>query len=381
MFVVCSLLFRWKRTKQERRSFSRRSKKLSRDSFSAKPSIMLICLILLICVGRANCFIVSNESLIEVSSSEPVQRILRNVFRNFQPYCWKNAYGRGVGRPINSCPDEAPERDGLLCYPKCRENFTGLGPVCWEKCQNATSIGLVCFDFVRSNGSCPWYDKCGIFVKSCSICPPSHKNLGCACLNLNFRESYGRGVGKPMVCSKEFDQDVGLCYEKCEENYSGLGPVCWQKCPSSQPISCYGGCASTEKECQKAVINMVQSVVGASINLLNILVGVPMVETTSIDILANALKGDWILVAKDLSMLAARLAEKIYPKLTNKLKDWPRGKIESATKNASFLIAATAFREKKSLLPILKNVRLDSINLAFNHGKCHFPDDFEDFFE
>ena len=23
---------------------------------------------------------------------------------------------------------------GLLCYPKCKNNFTGEGPVCWEKC-------------------------------------------------------------------------------------------------------------------------------------------------------------------------------------------------------------------------------------------------------
>ena len=24
------------------------------------------------------------------------------------------------------------EKNGLLCYPKCEENYVGVGPVCWE---------------------------------------------------------------------------------------------------------------------------------------------------------------------------------------------------------------------------------------------------------
>ncbi len=44
--------------------------------------------------------------------------------------CWKDAYGRGVGKPISAC---APglEEDALLCYPPCKEGYTGVGPVCW----------------------------------------------------------------------------------------------------------------------------------------------------------------------------------------------------------------------------------------------------------
>jgi len=47
--------------------------------------------------------------------------------------CWKTAYGRGVGQPISSCND-GDEKDGLLCYPVCRNGFSGVGPVCWQNC-------------------------------------------------------------------------------------------------------------------------------------------------------------------------------------------------------------------------------------------------------
>ena len=44
--------------------------------------------------------------------------------------CWVKAYGRGVGKPISSCPADK-EKDGLLCYPLCRDGYNGVGPVCW----------------------------------------------------------------------------------------------------------------------------------------------------------------------------------------------------------------------------------------------------------
>ena len=49
---------------------------------------------------------------------------------NKEQTCWLRAEGRGVGVPISSCPADK-EKDGLLCYPLCRDNFDGVGPVCW----------------------------------------------------------------------------------------------------------------------------------------------------------------------------------------------------------------------------------------------------------
>lgn len=38
--------------------------------------------------------------------------------------CWLKAIGRGVGKVIHTCKKDM-EQSGLLCYPKCRENYTG----------------------------------------------------------------------------------------------------------------------------------------------------------------------------------------------------------------------------------------------------------------
>lgn len=324
----------------------------------------------------------SNETvdviLPEIEASSPVRRVLREIFRTYEPYCWRHSYGRGVGRPLHACPDDAPEQDGLLCYPLCREGYNGVGPVCWEKCANITSLGFACVDVRQSSHGCPWYDKCGIFKRSCTSCPDDYTNFGCFCGKFYLRDSYGRGVGTPLVCSKSYEQDGGLCYDKCDPKYNGVGPVCWQHCPSTQPYACLAGCSKSRADCHQAVINMIQSVVGASVTLLNVIVGLPLVDVTTIDILANAAKGDWILVAKDMSTLAKKLADKLLPDLAKTFLNWSLGTLESATKNASVLITATAFKDKKSLLPFLKLFRLDSINSAFNHGKCDLPDIFDD---
>lgn len=320
----------------------------------------------------------TNPELIEdIEASPLVTRVLREVFRTYAPYCWRRSYGRGVGRPLHTCPEHSPEQGGLLCYPNCRDGYNGVGPVCWEKCDNLTAFGFACIDLRKSVRSCPWYDTCGVFKRSCSNCPSNYTNFGCLCAHFHMRHSYGRGVGSSMTCSQSYEHDGGLCYEKCQSKYNGVGPVCWQYCPSSQPYPCLAGCSVTKQDCHLAVINMIQSVVGASVTLLNVIVGVPLVHLTTFDMLANAAKGDWILVAKDMANLAAQLADKLLPDLAKKFLNWPSSTLQSATKNASVVITATAFRNQKSLLPLLQLFRLDSINTAFNHGKCDLPDDFD----
>ena len=313
----------------------------------------------------------------DVEASTPVKRILRAIFRTYEPYCWRHSYARGVGRALHACPEESSEQDGLLCYPTCRDGYNGVGPVCWEKCDNITSFGFACVDVRKSLRSCPWYDKCGVFKRSCSSCPENYTNLGCLCGRFYLRHSYGRGFGTPLICSKSYEQDGALCYDRCNIKYNGVGPVCWQHCPLTQPFPCLAGCSATKTDCHEAVINMIQSVIGASAAVLNVIVGSPLVDLTTLDILANAVKGDWILVAKDMSNLAGKLAESLLPDLAKKFLNWSLGTLQSATRNATVMITATAFKDRKSLMPYLKLFRLDSINSAFNHGKCDLPDDFE----
>jgi hypothetical protein len=307
----------------------------------------------------------------EMSVSPPVTRILHEIFREYQPYCWRHKYNRGIGRPLHTCPDDASEQDGLLCYLPCRHGYNGVGPVCWEKCENLTSFGFICLDIrLSERSSCPWYDKCGLIQRSCVSCSMNYTKLGCLCGKFSLRRNYGRGVGSPLTCSKHYEQDGALCYEKCDEKYNGIGPVCWQYCPSTHPYSCVTGCAKTKENCHQKIKDMIQSVISSCIRILHVVIGLPIVSLKILDILSNAAKAEWVSVAKDITILAGQLAERILPELTNKFLDWSFGTVESATKNASLILTATALKENQILLPILKFFHFDSIDLAFNHGKC-----------
>ena len=121
-------------------------------------------------------------------------------------YSWlvKGSYDR-VGKVPHCAADQ--DHDAGLCYKKCPAGFKGVGPVCWQHC------------------------------------PDGYKDDGATCrkdTHIFKKDSYGRGVGKPMHltrhgwrCSDSHpDKDAGLCYENCRGGYNGVGPVCWQKdCP------------------------------------------------------------------------------------------------------------------------------------------------------
>eukprot|EP00470_Lotharella_oceanica_P016911 CAMPEP_0170198638 /NCGR_PEP_ID=MMETSP0040_2-20121228/68887_1 /TAXON_ID=641309 /ORGANISM="Lotharella oceanica, Strain CCMP622" /LENGTH=228 /DNA_ID=CAMNT_0010448659 /DNA_START=28 /DNA_END=714 /DNA_ORIENTATION=+ len=121
--------------------------------------------------------------------------------------CWKDSYGRGVGKPIHTCQDDF-EKSGALCYPKCRTDVTptyyGVGPVCWQHCKEG---------YIDEGALCRHKDEIKTYAKS----------------------SYGRGAGKPLTCADDEDEDAGLCYTPCKGGYYGVGPVCWESCGGKDP--------------------------------------------------------------------------------------------------------------------------------------------------
>lgn len=313
-----------------------------------------------------------DESIPEISVSPQVTEVLREIFRTYEPYCRRRTYGRGVGRPLHTCPEHAPEQDGLICYPPCRDGYNGVGPVCWEECGNLTSFTFLCLDVrVSKRDSCPWYDKCGFTNSSCVLCPENYTRLGCLCGRFSFRSSYGRGVGKSLVCSKLYEQDGALCYKNCKKDYNGIGPVCWQKCPTSHPYSCFTGCSKTKDVCHGSVKEMVYSVIISSIEIIKMVIGIPLVTFKTLDIISYAEKGNWELVVQGITILSAALMEKILPELSKKFVDWSFGTLQSATRNASLILTAAALKENL-LLPFLNYFHFNTVKTAFNHGKCDF---------
>ena len=108
----------------------------------------------------------------------------------------------------------------LLCYPRCRNDTVGVGPVCW----------------------------------------------------MDGRPVNGRGFGKPLGCSKGRQYQLGLCmfgfsmsttnsgaplgYERCPKGYSGFGPFCKEDCPVDKPFECGDLCAGNKRECSAEVLDL-----------------------------------------------------------------------------------------------------------------------------
>jgi hypothetical protein len=148
--------------------------------------------------------------------------------------CWKNTHDRGVGKPITACADPShPDWDAGLCYESCRTaspSFYGIGPVCWQHCKPGfVDEGALC----RKDGSIYTYAK----------------------------DSYGRGVGKPMTCKVNQQYDAGLCYPFCPANMTGVGPVCWADC-SSTPDKVSNGaiCCKNGTICSQKIRDLVMGI-------------------------------------------------------------------------------------------------------------------------
>jgi len=197
--------------------------------------------------------------------------------------CWKDAYGRGVGVPISACGNNL-QKDGLLCYPYCKSGFYGVGPVCWQDCPSGfRNDGAYCAkpgSYGRGAGhtsqsTCErkegkpcekngllWYPKCAenFHNVACCVCSPNcpsgMTDIGVSCQ----KQSYGRGAGVPLTCKSDQQYDAGLCYPYCNGGFSGVGPVCWENCASDQH-ECGALCLKESEGCTSTIIGQVSSVV------------------------------------------------------------------------------------------------------------------------
>lgn len=153
--------------------------------------------------------------------------------------CWKDTKGRGVGKIPDTCPPPQ-EKNGALCYPPCKAGYYGVGPVCWESCPAGyINEGALC----REKGS----------------------------IKTIVKKTYGRGAGSLMHCAAGLEEDAGLCYPPCpDSSYSGVGPLCWEGCPTANPINGGALCCTTQGVCTKKIIalstDMPRAIADAIIN-------------------------------------------------------------------------------------------------------------------
>ncbi len=99
---------------------------------------------------------------------------------------------------VGTCP-AGTEQKAALCYPVCKAGYD--------------SVGLNC--------SAP--------------CPEGYHNSGLTCTaDTIAKDTIDRNMNLPLACSSsEYPDKSGLlCYPQCREGFYGVGPVCWQSCPS-----------------------------------------------------------------------------------------------------------------------------------------------------
>jgi len=252
-----------------------------------------------------------------------MQWIAQEVSNGRQAFCYKQSYGRGVGVPLSTCsPDQ--QLNGLLCYPKCKDGYGGAGPACWQNCPSGfRDDGAFCAkpaaygrgagypwkfgDSLNDNGmrgrcedahgrgNCEkdgaiFYPKCkpGFNKVGCCICSPNCQggmvDIGVSCT----KQTYTRGAGYPMKCAAGQQEDAGLCYTPCNANYSGVGPVCWQGCPSGRH-NCGAGCSTSAATCFSATSSMVIAPIVLAVNIATAGSTSSMSKTTY-PMLADAMK-------------------------------------------------------------------------------------------
>jgi hypothetical protein len=237
-------------------------------------------------------------------SSGDLQKVMKwiaqEVSNSRQSFCYRDSYGRGVGKPMQCAAGQ--QQDAGLCYTPCKSGYKGVGPVCWQHCESGyRDDGAFCAKpgpYGRGAGY-PWkfgdgfndkgmrkrcekdhrqgceksgaiyYPKCraGYHAVGCCICSPNcptgQTDIGVSCA----KKSYGRGVGKPLsTCPSGQDKDALLCYPKCKSGFHGVGPVCWQNCPSGR-INCGVGCTTSTMSCVSDTANMVTSPLILAVNI------------------------------------------------------------------------------------------------------------------
>jgi len=78
-------------------------------------------------------------------------------------------------------------------------------------------------------------------------------DIGISCA----KDSYSRTAGTPLICHDGTEQSGALCYPPCDHKATGIGPVCWGKCPPTTK-ECGALCLGEDEICSEYVAEEVK---------------------------------------------------------------------------------------------------------------------------
>lgn len=182
-------------------------------------------------INENDCTINEAQNFFEMLLGTTVTRGLKQIF-DPQQYekCKENEVDDGYFCRTKKCND-GDESQGAdqLCYPKCRDNYKGLGPVCWEQTcpEGFVDDGAFCRKPIET------ITKKSYFAKQEGCPENSNANSFGDCIAKRVdREdgvNGGEGIGlhsddKPGGkdgCSWNRHIEGILCYRSCPEGYFG----------------------------------------------------------------------------------------------------------------------------------------------------------------
>ena len=242
---------------------------------------------------------ISEEDIVKV-----MDWIKAEVAQERIPFCWKDSYGRGVGKIPTECPPEK-EKIGALCYSRCPRGTRRFGFDCHSVCPSdmrddglfcrkaeyGRGVGFVGLGSTRrceaehGRGKCEqWglfvYPKCrpGYSNVLCCICRPSPPDCRALGLNPEIDLSCAKkiliGNPTPMICNSRLQYDAGLCYPPCNPGYDGVGPLCWSLCDSDQQ-NCGAGCAKSATDCALTIGDQIFSTLALAANVATLGLAAP----------------------------------------------------------------------------------------------------------
>lgn len=313
---------------------------------------------------------------------------------SFTDVCWKDSYGRGVGAIPLECGNY--DKSGLLCYPKCRDGYTGVAFVCWQNCPSGfTDTGAHCLKpkpygrgagyAIWNEGKCNnenkqgceksgliWYPRCApsFHAVGCCVCSPDcpkgTKDIGVSCQ----KDSYTRRTITPNCGDKQYD--TGLCYKACGDKYNGIGPVCWGKCPPELPVDCGAMCGKAVGDCVSSILDQVMAVGSLVAKIASIVVtggaavggelAAEAAEQSAISALKNTAKD----IAKKFIKESAKQAK---AKIMAELKKVP-GVTDHTADGLSSIASDPEGFDYKSFLKSLDPIGISKVVDAFNKKIC-----------
>ena len=315
--------------------------------------------------------------------------------------CWKPTYARGVGTIPGECaPGE--HRESGLCYEICPAGFIGVGTACHQVCpQGFGSTGALdatcqkpakfprtafaptggnsaqCIGESQGRG-CeqignalyvkppPGFECAGPICQQ--TCPAGMADVGGACRK---QPAVVRSAGVIPKCGSDAQSQGGLCYKNCNAGFGGAGPVCWGRCPASQPVDCGGMCGTNSSQCAAAVANQAISILNFASTTIETIVtfGAAAGITTAVKAAEKAAQDA---AAAAITTAAKATAKASKAELRKVIEEYAKGTGQGLTEaqilNLTGMVGGQPF-DFTSLDP----TGISSIVAAFNKPVCELP--------